>query len=282
MPKMSKTSKKRQKMYNMRGCSRTKNRTAKRRQCGGSTSSPLAYTGEPLKLPHNPNLAYTGGESVAAAYPNKGPAPLPTGTPIWAPSNPQKGGCNSCGMTGGGCGCAAPLMGGSCGPVCEGVNVLSGGRKHRVGCKCKYCKRKRAGLLKGGGAYPNGLVGSALNPAEIKTWPGVGGIPGNSNYYEVNNYKNDVSRQMQAVGANPPFLNLKGGKRRTRKTNKNTNQKGGFQLLPDTLVNAARYVPYSIGSIYNAALGYNEPVNPLPWKGQLPYNGNTLMKLARI
>jgi hypothetical protein len=116
--------------------------------------------------------------------------------------------------------------------------------------------------MKGGNAgipYPDGLVGSPWTP-NVSGWPGVNGIPGDSNYYSENTYKNDISRQMVDVGANPPFSNMKGGKQKQ-------NQKGGF--LSQDLINLGRQFQFSVGSAYNALAGYERPINPLPWKDQL-------------
>ena len=121
--------------------------------------------------------------------------------------------------------------------------------------------------MKGGAPYSNGLVGSALNPADLKTLPGVNNIPGSSNHYPLNTYPTDVQRAMQAAGSNP---------------SENAPQKGGAHIMPEFLVNASRYVPYTIGSVYNGLLGYQQPVNPLPWKDQFPNSNDTLIKLSRI
>jgi hypothetical protein len=127
--------------------------------------------------------------------------------------------------------------------------MVGGGRSRRI--------RKRS-VMKGGNAgipYPNGLVGSSWTQ-NVSGWPGVNGIPGDRNYYSENTYNNDISRQMVDVGANPPF---KGGK---------GNQKGGF--LGQDLINLGRQFQFGAGTAYNALAGYERPINPLPWKDQLP------------
>lgn len=251
------SSKRRQKMYNMRGCS-------KKRRCAKGGAS-LAYTGQPINLPSNPHLAFTGaGVDLSRAYPNPGPSLLRSGTPQWNPSGPQRGGCGTCGMSGGGCGCG--MTGGSCVPLCSPVNLTAsgGGRKHRDGCKCSECKAK----MTGGTPYPNGLVGAAMNAEKVNTLPGVDGIPGNRNYYAGNPYINDISRQM------------KGGKRRRNRTRK---QRGGG-LIPDDLVNLGRYIPYTVGSVYNGLMGYNQPVSPMPYVQPSLVSDNTQLihKFARV
>ena len=70
---------------------------------------------------------------------------------------------------------------------------------------------------------------------------------------------------MVDVGANRPFLNLKGG----RKTKK---QKGGSfsNFIGQDVINLGRQFNFGIGSAYNALAGYSSPINPLPWKDQFP------------
>jgi hypothetical protein len=264
----SKNTSRSKKIYRMKGCSKTR-----KIYLGGSSDIPLAYTGKPNFSVPNPSLAYTGksiyngkgGTSCGLtktadvpintnaenpAYPNTGP--VATGAVItFNASSPQRGG---------GCGCAVPLIGGSrrkrkggsC-PICK-PGFMAGGRSRR--------NRKRS-VMKGGNAgipYPDGLVGSPWTP-NVSGWPGVNGIPGDRNYISENTYKNDISRQMVDVGANPPFLNMKGGKQKQ-------NQKGGF--LGQDLINLGRQFQFGVGSAYNALAGYERPINPLPWKDQLP------------
>lgn len=262
-----------QKIYKMKGCSKTR-----KNYLGGSSDDPLAYTGKPVFSVPNPALAYTGknifngkggsscGLSNTAtlpintnaenpAYPNTGPISRGSDT-LFNNASPQRGG---------GCGCALPLIGGgrrkqkggSC-PTCA-AGFMVGGKKHRRYCKCSECKTQS--VMKGGNPgipYPNGLVGSSWTPS-VGGWPGVNGIPGDSNYYSGNTYNNDISRQMVDVGANPPFSNMKGGK---------GTQKGGF--LGQDLINLGRQFQFGVGSAYNALAGYERPINPLPWKDQLP------------
>ena len=152
-------------MYKMKGCSK------KRCYKGGTT---LAYTGDPLQFPSNPNLAYTGAGANTVpsnVVPNQGPPLLQTGAPVFNSVGPQKGGC--------GCG-------------------LVGGRRTRS-------KRRNRRTLQKGGAFPMG-----------------------------------------------------------------------------DLVNMARYVPYSIGNIYNGFLGYPPSVNPMPTSQPALQANLTAMKLARV
>lgn len=293
---MSKKFSKKQKLYKMVGCSKK----TRKNHLGGSTDTPLAYTGKSSFSFPNPYLAYTGkgGSSCALTsntnmptntnaanptLPNTGPVSAGANT-IFNNGSTQRGGCGGmCSATsvqsGGSCGCGGKLMmGGSRkkkGGICSicGLGLMMGGTKHRVGCKCSTCKKRK--VIKGGNPgipYPDGLVGTPWT-SSVGGWPGVNGIPGDSNYYSLNTYNNDVSRQIVDVGANPPFLNMKAGKRK---------QKGGTlsNFLGQDLINLGRQFQFGMGSAYNALAGYSAPVNPMPWRDQfpskLPFNPATI------
>jgi hypothetical protein len=266
-----KTSSKRQKLYKMKGCS-TKTR---KNYLGGSADVNLAYPGNNVPTVPNPFLAYTGkGGSTCSdnltpslsiptntnamdkTVPNTGPPSV--GYNFINPIGSQRGGCGTCGMTGG------SIMKGGCGTCAPGFMV--GGARHRLRCKCSSCKMNGGQLMKGGNPgipYPDGLVGKPWTPA-ITGWPGVDGIQGDRNYLALNDYKPDISRQMISTGANPPF-SIGGGKGRTRK------QRGGTlsNFLGQDLINLGRQFQFGLGGAYNALAGYSSPVNPLPWKDQI-------------
>ena len=272
--RFSKKYSRKQKFYKMVGCSKK----TRKNYLGGSADTPLAYTGKPSFSLPNPYLAYTGkGGSSCGLTTNTS---IPTNTNAANPTLPNTGpvsnGTNTIfnsalGQQGGSCGCSGcggPLMmgggrrnkrGGTC-PTCA-LGFMVGGAKHRKECKCRKCKGMRGGNA--GIPYPNGRVGTPWTPS-VGGWPGVNGVPGDNNYYPVNTYNNDVSRQMVDVGANPPFLNIKGGK--TRK------QKGGTlsNFITQDLINLGRQFQFGMGSAYNALAGYAAPVNPMPWKDQFP------------
>ena len=258
-----KKSRRHQKIYKMKGCSKN----TRKRHLGGSASNVvLAYPSNNARVAPNPFLAYNGkgGASCSTglspsnlaypqninaanpAYPNTGP--LSSGFNFLNPQGNLHGGSQS----GGNCGC--------------GLGFMSGG-SHRPGCSCSNCKMMKGGSGNNGIPYPNGLVGSPFNGGNINDWPGVNGIGGDRNYYPNNTYNNDVSRQMLNIGANPPFLGMKGGKKSRRK-----HQKGGnfSNFLTQDLINVGRQIQYGLGSAYNTLGGYPSPANPLPWKGQLP------------
>jgi hypothetical protein len=301
------------KFYNMRGCSKTR-----KNYLGGSADAPLAYTGKPVFSSPNPNLAYTGKggslnpipvntNALNPTIPNTGP--VPTGQIFFNSSSPQHGGsCPTCSapslMSGGGCGCGLSFMKGGYGAM----GFMVGGKRHRVGCKCSKCKSKEMRGGNPGIPYPNGLVGTPWT-SDIGSWPGANGVPGDGNYYTNNTYNNDVSRQMVDVGANSPFLNLKGGKRSDgkrsdgkrsdgkrsdgkrsdgkrsdgkqsdgrKRSNQTINKRGRKQrggtlsnFMGQDLINLGRQFQFGVGSAYNALAGYSSPVNPMPWKDQFP------------
>lgn len=141
---------------------------------------------------------------------------------------------------------SSPKRGGSCGGTCT--------------------------LTQAGGGT-NALVGSPWTANS--NW-------GQNNYYPQNTYApNDVSRQMLAAGANPPF-SVGGGRRRRKhlnKTNRKRPQKGGMSnFMFGDLVNLGRQVNFGLGSAYNALAGFEGPVNPLPWKGQLVPQHNQIYR----
>jgi len=269
---MSKKSKSRkQKIYKMVGCSKK----TRKNHLGGSNDTPLAYTGKPTLTYPNPFLAYNGKGNLTGgtlnnrapintnaanpAYPNTGPVSAGSNI-IFNNASPQRGGtCSQCSLMSGGGRCK---KGGTCSSCNMGVMI--GGKNHKSKCRCIKCKSSK--IMKGGNPgipYPNGLVGSPWTPS-IGGWPGVDGIPGDRNYYAPNTYNaGDPQTSMVNVGANPPFLNMKGGKRK---------QKGGTlsNFLGQDLINLGRQFQFGVGSAYNALAGYSAPTNPMPWKGQFP------------
>lgn len=281
------------KFYNMKGCSK---KTCKN-YLGGSADTPLAYTGKPVFSYPNPNLAYTGKGGSSYGLTNTNPipvninasnptipntGPIPTGQIFFNSSSPQHGGsCSSCSATlmsgGGSCpSCSAPFMSGGRKTRSRkggygAIGFMVGGKRHRNGCRCSKCKSKEMRGGNPGIPYPNGLVGTPWT-SNIGSWPGVKGVPGDSNYYTNNTYNNDISRQMVDVGANPPFLNLKGGKQRNGIRKMSRKQRGGTlsNFIGQDLINLGRQFEFGVGSAYNALAGYSAPVNPLPWKDQFP------------
>ena len=283
---------KHQKMYKMRGCSSM----SRRNYLGGSnmsvTAAPQKSIGADFNLAYpyngpvarNDALAYNGKggyKSENALFPEPSNLAVVTtsnvngANPLYPNTGPPIGGFNFLNplnqQRGGGCGCGLPFMSGG----------SKSNQKHREACKCSSCKLNKKSMMNGGGGcstsnngipYPNGLVGAPfVNSSNL---PGANGIPGDANYYSNNTYNNDVSRQMVNVGANPPFLGLKGGskyKKRSSHSRKNRKQCGGTltNFLGQDLINLGRQLTYGAGSAFNALNGYHSSNNPLPWKDQL-------------
>ena len=271
-----KTSKRKQKLYKMKGCSNRKSQKQGRKHRGGS--EPLAYTGEKIYFQSNPFLAYPGKgggsnslnpetimptntNGVDKTIPNTGPVFQGSATGPTNQSTMQRGGnCGACSninvpnMSGGGCDCGK-LFGGSrsksggCGPACLAPLALLGGNKSQ----------------RGGTWAPQGFVGKPWTPSP-SGWPGVND---SRNYLDYNQYKVDPRNAMVNVGSNPPFL-IGGKKRRGRKSRK---QRGGAlsNFLTQDLINLGRQAQFSVGSAYNGINGYPAAVNPLPWKDQLTH-----------
>ena len=156
--------------------------------------------------------------------------------------------CKKCVLQNGGCGCglslSLPQFGGC------GCGLQNGG------CGCG---------LKGGGGVPAPLVGSSWTP-QVSGWPGVAGLPGQTNYLKLNEYENG-DPQTQGIQFNRDTMTpTKGGRGRGRGRNK----KGGAgTLIPQDLVNLGRTLTYGLGSAYNNINGYAQPVSPLPFQDQL-------------
>ena len=121
------------------------------------------------------------------------------------------------------------------------------GGSQRGGCGC--------GLgTQSGGSSNNALIGSPWT-ADISSWPGVQGVPGVTNHYNLNEYKSfDPQTQM--------------GSERVQNGGTRKNKRGGG-LIPQDLVNMGRNMMFGVGSAYNSLSGYQAPVNPLPYKNQL-------------
>lgn len=147
---------------------------------------------------------------------------FPVSTQVPPPNGGQFGS-----QTGGGCDCCTSTKGGG----------------QKGGCGDSMCS------VGGQGGGASGLVGSPWDP----TNPGQLPVP---NYYALNSYSPvDISRQMIATGAQPPF-SVGGGRGRRRR---GKSQKGGGLL---------DYGPYIAGSVTSALGGYKGPVSPSPLVGQ--------------
>lgn len=225
--------------------SRTKKiRKIKKKHLGGATNMVLAYSTTSTSAIPNPALAYTGkgGNKI---YPSK--EPVGDGFNFLNPQVNQRGGC----------GCSLYLNGGGKtrrkkNKICN--KCFFGGKvKHRRGCKCSRCKAQKGGNI--GIPYPDGLVGSSWTP-NAQTWPGVDGIPGDSNHLAYNNYPTDPQTSIIDTNSVPATPQIKGGGTLSN-------------FMGQDLINFGRQIQYGIGSAYNTLSGYARPVNPLPFKDQL-------------
>lgn len=267
---VKKTSKRRQKLYKMKGCSNRKSKKHGRNHCGG-----LAYTGEKIQLASNPFLAYTGTGGAGTlnpqaimptntngldkTMPNTGPVQVGSTTPTNQGHMQRGGNCGTCmnvPMTGGGCDCGK----------------LFGGSRSKKGGVCPACLLPlMGGSQKGGTWAPQGLIGKPWTPSP-SGWPGVNG---SRNYLDYNLYKADPQTALIDVGPNPPFL-TGGKKHRGRKGRKSRKLRGGAlsNFLTQDFINLGRQAQFGVGSTYNGINGFPAPVNPLPWKDQLTHGSS--------
>ena len=257
-----------QKLYKMKGCNKSR-----KKFFGGDSKAEmgLAYPSNNVPTVPNPFLAYTGkgGSNLnAAAYPSAGPPA--GGFNFLNPQNTQRGGDCGCKLQKGG-----SQRGGVC-PTCPAPLAMLGGKYRRAKKYNKYKRTMKGGIGNNGIPYPNGLVGNSWTP-NIGGWPGVDGISGNRNYLELNKYPTDPQTAMIATGAQPPF-SIGGGRRKRR-------QKGGTlsNFVGQDFINLGRQFTHGLGTVYNGITGYEAPVSPLAWKGQLANSANlSTIKAAYI
>lgn len=141
--------------------------------------------------------------------------------------------------------------GGSC-SACNSIVPLSGG----------------GNFFKPIGPMPGSTVGSPWG-ANFKL-PGMDGIGSNRNYFGPYNINNDPSTKQLTADVDAGYLtknSMVGGYTYDKKSHSSAKRGGG--LIPQDLVNLGRDFNYNLKSAYNAFNGYEAPVNPLPYKGQL-------------
>ena len=220
-----------------------RNKTSKRRHrhskryLGGDNALNQAYTGSPVTTVGNPNMAFLESNANSRAYPPSDPAPIvPSYMNSQAMSRGGKRGKRGTRrMRGGGCGCNSFMTGGDYIP-----------------------------------ALIPAMQGTPVNGGDISTWPGVNGIAsGAASYphYPVNTYEpNDVSRQMIATGAQPPFST--GGTRRGGRKHRRRGKRGGGLLstfVPEYSLNTSRGIVHSGSNVFNGLLGNPAGTDPAPW-----------------
>jgi hypothetical protein len=229
-----KSKSRKQNVYNMKGCSKSKTRT---------------------KTSKNKRIFLGGSSNLRLAYPSKGP-----------PSNgfnflnPQLGGCNGqCAVVKGG----AIMKGGkkSHNGICSCKSCQKGGTITKGGTNLPYPN----GLL--GKAWTPaisgwpGIDGISMDRNHL----------GYNTYdNDVSRQMRDVGANPPYTylkgGKRRNTYKRSDKKNKNKSKSKTKTLKGGF--LGQDLINVGRQVQYGIGSAYNGIRGYTSPVNPLPWKDQ--------------
>jgi len=163
-------------------------------------------------------------------------------------------------------------MGGSCGPSCglQPPLMQAGGGQKGGGYS----------FFKPAPPMPGPIVGSAWGTS-INKWPGMDGISGNRNYLKSYDATNNIiikDPQLQQLTADidagyKTLSSMVGGYKY-----KNRAKKGGG-IIPQDLVNLGQDFTFNLKSAYNSLNGYNAPVNPLPYKDQLPQSLNSTRML---
>jgi len=171
---------------------------------------------------------------------------------IVTPGITQNGGtCASCSRG------SIDMNGGSCG-ACGQTSVMKGGN-----------------FFKPVGPMPGPIVGS---PWEANKLPGENGIGGDRNYFKP--YNTDANPQLQMTMNDAGYKTLNsmvGGKKRRKHGRKLSRKLIGGGFIPQDLVNLGRSITYNYQSAYNAIKGYEAPVNPLPYKDQMPNTNKMIL-----
>jgi hypothetical protein len=104
-------------------------------------------------------------------------------------------------------------------------------------------------------SIPGPIVGTPYYAGNLNELPGSNGVDGNNNYYPYNNYSPDIQLMVQNAGKN-------------KKHNKHKRIKKGGGIFQG-IQNFGRELAFNSGSLFNTFRGYPQPVNPLPYEGQL-------------
>lgn len=130
-------------------------------------------------------------------------------------------------------------------------------------------RRIQKGCMKGGTlAYPGSVL---LNRNTNNNLAFTGG-----GKYKIKNKKqNKKSNKKRVRRSNKSKTNrrLKGHNytNKLKSSRKYRRQHGGLNFtnsFAQNLINSTRQIGYGTGSLYNGIKGYNQPVNPLPYKDQ--------------
>jgi hypothetical protein len=231
--------KKTQKLWNMKGCSKSKRnlggKSRKNRKSGGcwwkknggsrvcGKCGPSCRCGPKCNCGHNcPGKCYLKGKTRKT----------------------RKHGSSNRKQRGGNCNCGLQMGG------VQNGGVQNGG--------CQTCLGGGIPVQSGGGINYGGppFVGSPWTPS-VGGWPGVAGKDGQTNYLSLDTYDKPYL-QTQQISERDQQTYMKGGSRHKKA--------GG--IIPQDLVNLGRSMVYGVGSAYNSLNGYNPPANPLPYKDQ--------------
>jgi hypothetical protein len=156
-------------------------------------------------------------------------------------------------------------------PPSSGYQPILGSDQN--GGNCSTCGQIQSGgtFYKPIGPIPGPFVGKAWAADKL---PGENGIGGDRNYLKSYGsvITNDPQQQMSMNDAGYNTMNsMVGGYTYGKKSrvSDSVNSKRGGGLVPQDLVNLGRDFSYNFKSAYNALNGYNAPVDPSPYKGQL-------------
>lgn len=222
--------KKTQKLWNMKGCSKSKSK----RNLGGKSKKRGSYKRGGSHKCHKCGPSCTCRSKYKCKY----------NCHLKEKSRKQRGG---------NCGCGIKVAGGQRGGNC-GCGLQLGGQKGG----CQQCLGGGVAVQSGGGIgyIGNPTVGKPWTP-EISGWPGVSGQQGQTNFFSLNKYDKPYL-QTEQISEREQQTYMKGGSRRRRA--------GG--IIPQDFVNLGRSMVYGAGSAYNSLNGYPAPASPLPYKDQ--------------
>lgn len=224
--------KKTQKLWNMKGCSKSKSK----RNLGGKNKKRGGYKRS------GSHKCHKCGPSCACK--SKYNCRYNCSCNLKEKTRKQRGGNCGCGLQMGGLQLGGLQLGG----------LQSGGQKGG----CQQCLGGGVAVQSGGGIgyIGNPTVGKPWTP-EISGWPGVSGQQGETNFFSLNKYDKPYL-QTEQISERDQQTYMKGGSRRRRA--------GG--IMPQDFVNLGRSMVYGVGSAYNSLNGYPAPASPLPYKDQ--------------
>jgi hypothetical protein len=229
---MRKTMKKTQKLWNMKGCSKSKSK----RNLGDKNKKRGGYKRG------GSHKCHKCGPSCACKSKYNCRHNCPSNCHLKEKTRKHRGGY-----------CGIKVAGGQRGGNC-GCGLQTGGQRGG----CQQCLGGGVAVQSGGGIgyIGNPTVGKPWTP-EINGWPGVSGQQGETNFFSLNKYDKPYL-QTEQISERDQQTYMKGGSRRRRA--------GG--IVPQDFVNLGRSMVYGVGSAYNSLNGYPAPASPLPYKDQ--------------